>query len=108
MNIRYCEDLPGFYYCKKLNIYVDDPMNVLESWLLSEYTRSTLQVAITAGEPSDKGIARFHVTEVLDAKTKKIADLKAAGKLALANELAVVIESDGEVHVPRLPKSTIR
>ena len=106
--IRKVDDLPGYYYCKSLNIYVDDPENILEPWLLSPYSGSTLQVGITATEPSAKGNPRFVVAEIVDQKLEKIEKFRREGNAKLVNEPAVVIDEMGKIHVARLPKSNLR
>ncbi|EFP02549.1 hypothetical protein CRE_02447 [Caenorhabditis remanei] len=106
--IRKVDDLPGYFYSKLLNIYVDDPENILESWLLSPYSGSTLQVGITATEPSAKGNPRFVVAEIVDQKLEKIEKFRREGNAKLVNEPAVVIDEMGKIHVARLPKSNLR
>ncbi|EGT57161.1 hypothetical protein CAEBREN_20911 [Caenorhabditis brenneri] len=81
--------LHGFYYCKTLNCYVDDPDNILEVWLLSEYSKSALQVGITATEPSTKGTPRFVVAEITDKKLAKLNAFKAEGKMILTDESGI-------------------
>ncbi|CAL2035247.1 unnamed protein product [Caenorhabditis brenneri] len=100
--------LHGFYYCKTLNCYVDDPDNILEVWLLSEYSKSALQVGITATEPSTKGTPRFVVAEITDKKLAKLNAFKAEGKMILTDEAGIVIDDFGRIHVTRLPKSNFR
>ncbi|EGT57101.1 hypothetical protein CAEBREN_24184 [Caenorhabditis brenneri] len=72
VTINYQEGLHGFYYCKTLNCFVDDPDNLLEAWLLSEYRKSALQIGITATEPSTRGTPRFVVAEITDKKLAKL------------------------------------
>ncbi|CAI2349810.1 unnamed protein product [Caenorhabditis sp. 36 PRJEB53466] len=105
--IRSCEDFPGFYYCEALGCYVDDPQNKLEVWLNSQYTKSSLQVAITSSEPSDRGTPRYSVFDIVD--TKKLAKLTKLKKgLQLVNELAIVLDQNGKLFFPRLPRTPAR
>lgn len=109
VTIRFEADLHGFYFCKTLNCYVDDPDNVLEAWLVSPLKSSVLQVGITATEPSIKGTPRFVVAEVTEKKKlEKIEKFKADGGMELKDEPGIVIDYFGRIHVMRLPKSNFR
>ncbi|EGT44361.1 hypothetical protein CAEBREN_32718 [Caenorhabditis brenneri] len=89
VTISPASSLHGFYYCKTLNCYVDDPDNILEVWLLSEYSKSALQVGITATEPSTKGTPRFVVAEITDKKLAKLNAFRAEGKMILTDESGI-------------------
>ncbi|CAH2176087.1 Minor tail protein [Caenorhabditis elegans] len=106
--IRLHNDSPGFYYSEALQCFMDDPNNVLEHWLLSKYSNSTLQVGISAGEPSAIGTPRFVIAEITDAKARKLQALTEAGDIKFVAEPAIVINFRGVLYVPRLPKSVFR
>uniref|UniRef100_A0A1I7UWY6 Lignostilbene-alpha,beta-dioxygenase isozyme III n=1 Tax=Caenorhabditis tropicalis TaxID=1561998 RepID=A0A1I7UWY6_9PELO len=74
VTIRQVPELPGFFHSKALGCYVDDPENILEAWLLSTYSKSTLQVGITATEPSPRGNPRFVVGEIIDKRRRRLSN----------------------------------
>ncbi|CAB3402223.1 unnamed protein product [Caenorhabditis bovis] len=107
--IRKHPDFPGFYFSEALNLFVDDPINLLGEWLFSEYSNSTLAVTIACGNPTKNGKARYYISSIVDEKKlKKIENIRNCGKMMFTNELGVVVNANRKVLISKYPHLLVK